>query len=59
MSSASSRRIALAGVASALAVLTGSGLKDVRAALRAAGRPVELAPDDRALDEHLREHPLG
>jgi threonine synthase len=44
---------------SALAVLTGSGLKDVRAALRAGGRPVDLPPDDAALDEHLRENPLG
>jgi threonine synthase len=44
---------------SALAVLTGSGLKDVRAALRAAGKPVELPPDDAVLDHHLREHPLG
>ena len=44
---------------SALAVLTGSGLKDVRAALRAAGKPVDLLPDDAALDDHLREHPLG
>lgn len=43
---------------SALAVLTGSGLKDVRAALRAAGAPTDLAPDDTALDDHLREHPL-
>ena len=45
--------------ASALAMLTGSGLKDVRSALRAAGEPVSLPPDDAALDEHLREHPLG
>jgi threonine synthase len=44
---------------SALAVLTGSGLKDVRAALRAAGKPVEMPPDDAALDGHLREHPLA
>jgi threonine synthase len=45
--------------ASALAVLTGSGLKDVRAALRAGGAPVDLPADDEALDEHLRERPLG
>jgi threonine synthase len=45
--------------ASALAVLTGSGLKDVRAALQAGGSPVDLPPDDEALDEHLRERPLG
>jgi threonine synthase len=44
---------------SALAVLTGSGLKDVRAALRAGGSPVELPPDDAALDDHLRERPLA
>ena len=45
--------------ASALAMLTGSGLKDVRAALRAGGRPVDLPPDDAALDAHLRERPLA
>lgn len=45
--------------ASALAVLTGSGLKDVRGALRAAGSPFDLPADDAALDDHLREHPLG
>ena len=44
---------------SALAVLTGSGLKDVRAALRAGGAPIDLPPDDAALDEHLRERPLA
>jgi hypothetical protein len=44
--------------ASALAVLTGSGLKDVRAALRAGGSPVDLPPDDAALDEHLRDRPI-
>jgi threonine synthase len=44
---------------SALAMLTGSGLKDVRSALRAAGDPVNLPPDDTALDDHLRERPLG
>jgi threonine synthase len=44
---------------SALAVLTGSGLKDVRAALRAGGSPAELPPEDDALDRYLRERPLG
>ncbi len=45
--------------ASALVLLTGSGLKDVRAALRAAGKPADMAPDDAALDAHLRDHPLA
>ncbi len=44
--------------ATALAVLTGSGLKDVRAALRAGGEPVSLPPDDAALADHLLQHPL-
>jgi threonine synthase len=42
----------------ALAVVTGSGLKDVRSAIRAAGEPVSLPPDDDALAEHLHERPL-
>jgi threonine synthase len=42
----------------ALAVVTGSGLKDVRSASRAAGAPFELPPDDDALAAHLRERPL-
>jgi threonine synthase len=44
--------------ASALAMLTGSGLKDVRAAVRAGGEPVSLPADDTALADHLRERPL-
>jgi threonine synthase len=44
--------------ASALAVVTGSGLKDVRSAARAAGAPVDLPPDDAALADHLAEHPV-
>ncbi len=43
---------------SALVVLTGSGLKDTRSAIRAAGQPCDLPPDDAALDEHLRAHRL-
>jgi threonine synthase len=42
----------------ALAVVTGSGLKDVRSAVRAAGEPASLAPDDDALAAHLDESPL-
>jgi threonine synthase len=42
----------------ALAVVTGSGLKDVRAALRAVGKPVDLAPEDAALAAHLRDRPV-
>ena len=43
---------------SALTVVTGSGLKDVKSALRAAGEPVSLPPDDAALAAHLHERPL-
>lgn len=42
----------------ALAVVTGSGLKDVRSAMRAAGEPVTLPADDEQLDAYLRERPL-
>jgi threonine synthase len=42
----------------ALAVVTGSGLKDVRTAIRAAGAPVDLPPDDAALADHLHERPV-
>ena len=41
-----------------LCVVTGSGLKDVRTAARAAGQPVDLPPDDAALADHLRNRPL-
>lgn len=44
--------------ATALVVVTGSGLKDTRSAARAAGEPVSLRPDDGELREHLRERPL-
>jgi threonine synthase len=43
----------------ALAVVTGSGLKDVTSATRAAGAPFELPPEDAALDAHLEERPLS
>ncbi len=42
----------------ALAVVTGSGLKDTRTAARAAGEPVNLPAADEALDAHLEEQPL-
>jgi threonine synthase len=42
----------------ALAVVTGSGLKDVRTAIRAAGAPFDLPPDDAALDDHLQQRPV-
>jgi hypothetical protein len=42
----------------ALAVVTGSGLKDVRSAIRAAGQPVTLPADDAQLDAYLKDRPV-
>jgi len=42
----------------ALAVVTGSGLKDVRTAMRAVADPVTLPPEDAALDGYLKERPV-
>jgi threonine synthase len=42
----------------ALAVITGSGLKDVKTAMSALGKPVSLPPRDEALRDHLATHPL-
>jgi hypothetical protein len=42
----------------ALAVVTGSGLKDVKSAMRAAGPPVTLRPDDAELAAYLKECPV-
>jgi threonine synthase len=39
----------------ALAVVTGSGLKDVKTAMGAVAAPVTLPPDDAALDEYLEK----
>jgi threonine synthase len=44
--------------ARALAVVTGSGLKDVKTAIRAAGVPVSLRPHDGDLAAYLRERPV-
>jgi threonine synthase len=44
---------------SALCIVTGSGLKDVRSAIRAVGEPVGMPEDDGALAEHLAAHPVG
>ncbi len=43
---------------SVLAVVTGSGLKDAKTAMGAAGPPVTLAPTDDAVDAHLESRPL-
>jgi len=44
--------------ASAIAVITGSGLKDVRAAQQAAGKPFEVQPDGTGLEEVLKQRQL-
>jgi threonine synthase len=49
----------IGGRDSVLAVVTGSGLKDARTAMTAAGQPVTLPPSDDAVDAHLAEHPLA
>ncbi|MEX2099950.1 MAG: threonine synthase [Acidimicrobiia bacterium] len=49
----------IAGGESVLAVVTGSGLKDARTAMSAAGQPFTLAPTDDAVDAHLEERPLA
>jgi threonine synthase len=44
--------------ARALAVMTGSGLKDVKTAIRAGGEPTSLPPKDAELAAYLKERPL-
>ena len=44
--------------ASAVALITGSGLKDVQSARAAAGQPYDIAPDGAALEEILRKREL-
>lgn len=38
-----------------LAVITGNGLKDIKAAIETAGTPIHIAPDLSALDEELKK----
>jgi threonine synthase len=45
--------------ARALAVITGNGLKDIRAARSATGDPFEVAPDGSGLDAILRNEGLN
>jgi len=42
----------------ALAVVTGSGLKDTRTASQVVGRPVDLSPSDAELAAHLEAQPI-
>ena len=45
--------------ASAVALITGNGLKDVASARAAAGRPFDIAPDGAALEDIVRERKLA
>ena len=40
---------------SVCAVITGNGLKDIKAAIETAGTPIHIAPDLKALDEELKK----
>jgi threonine synthase len=42
----------------AVALITGNGLKDVQSARAAAGRPYDITPDGAALEDILRERKL-
>ena len=44
--------------ASALAVITGSGLKDIRSAQSAVGKPFDVAPDGAGLEDVLKKQKL-
>ena len=48
----------VSGRDTALAVVTGSGLKDVKSAIRAAGEPVTMRPDDAELAAYLKDRPV-
>lgn len=56
------RRAAAEGMvarrASAVAIITGNGLKDTQAARSAAGQPFEIPPDGAGLDDILKEQEL-
>jgi hypothetical protein len=43
---------------SAVALITGNGLKDVQSARLAAGQPYDIAPDGGELEDILRERKL-
>jgi threonine synthase len=48
----------VSGRDTALVVVTGSGLKDVKSAIRAAGEPVTMRPDDAELAAYLKDRPV-